>query len=198
MPVPGKCCGQCVQTKCIVNENVYDIGEKWKDPNDNCTEFSCESRNNQPVISGVQETCPDVSQCAEHLKYKDGCCMKCQLEAVSLSNCLPETLAEQVTVGYIKFNDSTHGTCTNTMPVRGISQCGGTCNSGTTFSFDTLTQKKYCKCCSPAQTKELPVELLCEDNFKYIHEIPVPISCSCSACQSDRETKVLKGIQASA
>lgn len=135
MPIPGKCCGKCVQTKCIVNEAVYDIGETWHASDDNCTEFTCESKNSQPVISGVQETCPDVSQCAESLKYKEGCCMKCKLEAISQQNCFPETLAESVTVGYIKLNDSVHGVCKNTMAVRGITQCSGNCGSGTKFNF---------------------------------------------------------------
>lgn len=138
MTVPGKCCGQCSQTKCISNDKLYDIGETWKESNDNCTEFSCESRNSQPIVSGIQEVCPDISHCAEHLKYKDGCCMKCKLEAISQKNCFPETLAESVTIGYIKVNDTVHGKCKNTMAVRGITQCSGTCSSGTKFNFCKL------------------------------------------------------------
>lgn len=74
----GKCCGDCVQVNCKIDELLYKPGEVWFSK-DNCTKFSCSKKDNQFYISSSQETCPDVSECADHLKYFKGCCQYCKL-----------------------------------------------------------------------------------------------------------------------
>jgi hypothetical protein len=135
VPVPGKCCGQCVQTKCIVGDKAYEVGETWQLPQDNCTDFKCELKNSQPVISGYKETCYDVSKCPANLIYTEGCCKKCKMEPQAQQNCFTVTLADKITVGYVKHQDPLHGVCTNNKVVRGLTQCAGSCKSGTNFSF---------------------------------------------------------------
>lgn len=60
------------------------------------------------------------------------------------------------------------------------------------FSYSaTLHQLKECDCCSVSEVRELPVELVCEDNYKLIKHFNIPSSCSCSKCGGD-EIKLLK------
>jgi hypothetical protein len=49
----------------------------------------------------------------------------------------------------------------------------------------TFNQLKTCECCSVNYVRELPVELVCDDNYKFIKNINIPESCSCSKCGAD-------------
>lgn len=118
-----------------MGDKTFEVGQNWKLPQDNCTEYKCELKNSQPVISGYKETCPDVSKCVKRLRYQDGCCTKCKLEPLSLQNCFPLTLAENVTRGYVKYQDPVHGDCKNQDVIKGITQCAGSCKSGTKLDF---------------------------------------------------------------
>lgn len=55
------------------------------------------------------------------------------MEPLSKTNCLPESLAESETLGLIQVEIPPHGKCKNINSVRGITQCYGSCNSGTKF-----------------------------------------------------------------
>lgn len=138
-PIPNKCCGACIKTKCIVDNKLYDVGAEWKSP-DNCTTFVCSINDGQTFISSMSPTCPDVSKCSPLMRYSDGCCEKCKLETLSQHNCLAESLAEKVTIGLIQTQIPPHGNCKNVNSVRGITQCSGTCKSGT--KFDPCKLKK--------------------------------------------------------
>lgn len=139
-PVPNKCCGECIKTKCVVENKLYEIGAEWTST-DNCTTFACNIKDGQTFISSMMPTCPDVSKCAPSLRYNDGCCEKCKLEPLSQLNCLPESLAESVTIGLIRTQIPPHGNCKNLSPVRGITQCSGSCHSGT--KFDPCKSAKF-------------------------------------------------------
>lgn len=90
-------------------------------------------QDDQPYISTAMETCSDVSSCPPLLRYRAGCCEKCKIETLSKHDCLPETLAESVTVAMIRVQIPPHGICKNNEAVRGITQCSGVCKSGTKF-----------------------------------------------------------------
>jgi von Willebrand factor len=130
--VPGKCCGECIKTKCVVDGKLFAIGAEWMSA-DNCTTFSCSIKDGQTFVSSMMPTCPDTSKCPPALRYTDGCCEKCKLEPLAQQNCLPESLAESVTIGLIQTVIPPHGKCSNSGPVRGITQCAGNCKSGTRF-----------------------------------------------------------------
>uniref|UniRef100_A0A1B0CRT0 VWFC domain-containing protein n=1 Tax=Lutzomyia longipalpis TaxID=7200 RepID=A0A1B0CRT0_LUTLO len=55
-----KCCGQCVQSHCKVEDEFYDLGAEWKSP-DNCTNFRCEMKDDQFYIVAEQESCPNAT-----------------------------------------------------------------------------------------------------------------------------------------
>jgi len=141
-PIPNKCCGECIKTKCVVDNKLYSIGEEWSSV-DNCTQFACNIKDGQTFISTMAPTCPDISTCSPAQRYNDGCCEKCKLEALTQHNCLPASLAESQTVGLIRIQIPGHGTCKNVNAVRGITQCSGTCSSGTKFDPCKLTGAKF-------------------------------------------------------
>lgn len=140
-PIPGKCCGECVKTKCIVDNKLYEIGQAWLSP-DNCTKYECNIKDGQTFISSSMPTCPDINSCPVLLRYKDGCCERCKMETMSQKNCMPESLAESTTVGLIQIHLPPHGTCRNTNGVRGVTECVGTCKSGT--KFDPCKLQSWC------------------------------------------------------
>ncbi|CRK93314.1 CLUMA_CG006855, isoform A [Clunio marinus] len=147
--------------------------------------FICNIKDDEIFISSMMPTCSDVSNCPPLMRYTDGCCEKCKLESLSQQNCLPESLAEKVTLGLIKTQIPPHGKCQNFEPIRGVTQCSGTCKSGTIFDPITFHQLKSCDCCSVSSVKEIAVELVCEDKYKLIKHFNVPSSCACSKCGAD-------------
>lgn len=83
----GKCCGQCIQRKCVIENKTFDVGSTWYG-NDNCTTFKCSLVGNQMVVSSSMPTCPDVSRCPKELKYFDDCCQRCRMPAEDKSKLL--------------------------------------------------------------------------------------------------------------
>lgn len=130
--IPNQCCGECIKTKCIVDNKLYNFGEKWQNENDNCTTFECDVNDGQIVIKSNKRTCPDISKCPSKKRTSDGCCEFC-IQSESLKNCLAESLSEVKTIGLIQVQLGEHGNCKNLAGVRGITECTGACNSGTKF-----------------------------------------------------------------
>lgn len=83
----GKCCGECVQEKCVLENQTYEVGATWFS-HDNCTTFKCSLLGNQMVVSSSQPTCPDISDCPTELKYFDDCCQRCKKQAEDKSKFL--------------------------------------------------------------------------------------------------------------
>lgn len=211
--IPNKCCGECIKTKCVVGNKLYEFGEKWWNDNDNCTTFECDISDGQIVIKSNKKACPDISQCPLGERMSDGCCDYCQ-QSASLKNCLAESLSEIKTIGLIQVQMAEHGNCKNLVGVRGITECTGSCKSGTKFDpckylnisllnkfnpffcIVTFYQLKECECCSVSGTRELPVELVCDDGFKFIKHVNVPADCKCNACEGATD-KILKLARAS-
>lgn len=208
--IPAKCCGECVKTKCIADNKLYEIGDTWTSE-DNCTTFECNIKDGQTLISSMMPTCPDVSTCPPSSLYTDGCCDMCKPEALSQQDCDAQSLAETETIGLIQVHMPEHGRCKNVKGVRGITHCEGACKSGTKFDtcksihqsrklcnpicFNyfpppvTFHQIKECDCCSVSGTRELPVELICDDGNKFIKNMEVPSSCACTSCGEDNISK---------
>lgn len=64
------------------------------------------------------------------------------------------------------------------------------------FFSVTFHQIKECDCCSVSQTRELPVELICDNGYKFIKNVDVPSDCECSACENAADS-ILKLARAS-
>lgn len=74
----GECCGECVQTACVVDGYTHAPDSEWFSA-DNCTSFKCLQQGKQLVISAAQPTCPDLSECPDEQKYFEDCCQRCRL-----------------------------------------------------------------------------------------------------------------------
>lgn len=204
-----------MKTKCIADNKLYEIGEVWSST-DNCTTFECNIKEGQTLITSSTSTCPDISLCAPENRYSDGCCEKCKLESLSQKNCIAEPIIATQTIGLIQEQMPSHGNCKNLDIVRGITECSGSCKSGTKFDacklmkpfflflslflhlFFPVThqQVKECDCCSVKEIREVPVELVCDDGYKYIKNLNVPADCACSACENAADN-ILKFARAS-
>uniref|UniRef100_A0A1B0DDP2 VWFC domain-containing protein n=1 Tax=Phlebotomus papatasi TaxID=29031 RepID=A0A1B0DDP2_PHLPP len=83
-----KCCGECIQSHCKVENELKELGASWKSP-DNCTTFRCEMKDDQFYIVAEQESCPNIDDCPKDRRYTKGCCVFCQPE---ISEQIPEEL----------------------------------------------------------------------------------------------------------
>lgn len=72
-----ECCGKCVQTKCLMENNLHALGDQWKSA-DNCTTFKCIEMNDVLIVTSMVETCPNVTDCPANLRYMKGCCQLCK------------------------------------------------------------------------------------------------------------------------
>uniref|UniRef100_A0A1I8MML0 Hemocytin n=2 Tax=Musca domestica TaxID=7370 RepID=A0A1I8MML0_MUSDO len=193
----NKCCGECVQTQCVLDGQLYEPKQEWKS-DDNCTTFACIEKGESLIVSSVRETCPDVSNCPAHLleDQKDSCCKICKEEPIpeNMSNCLPVSLAESETRNLVKVNAMGHGICINEKPIQGFTECMGSCNSGSKYNRETLLQDKICHCCNIKSYKSITVELTCEDGTKISKQLEIPSACGCQPCSDSSEYQVGNGI----
>lgn len=105
-------------------------------------------------------------------------------------NCLPISLSDNETLALVEILKETHGKCVNTRPIRGFTECRGTCNSGTKYNRSTLKQDKKCECCSVGKFEEISVPIKCEDGIHLTVPISVPKSCTCQACNANEELQL--------
>ncbi|OCT83927.1 hypothetical protein XELAEV_18022066mg [Xenopus laevis] len=154
--VPGKCCGKCVQTHCIMqlpDNSTYLLqpGEIMPLPGDNCTNYECVKikDNLMPVASKI--SCPKIriDECQSGTIQKDasGCCQTCIHE--------PKKCQIKQTKDIILENG-----CTSVSPVA-MSYCQGSCDSYSMYSQQTQTMQKTCTCCQERETENVTITLKC-------------------------------------
>lgn len=73
--------------------------------------------------------------------------------------------------------------------IRGLTECHGSCDSGTKYNRNTMKQDKKCNCCSIASYDELKVPVKCSDGSKQMIAVSVPKTCSCQPCNDDSKSK---------
>ncbi|KAI5101917.1 mucin-5B, partial [Silurus meridionalis] len=120
--VPGKCCGECVRTSCVVMINNVPttilINQTLSPPGDKCVKYTCQDVNGEPMTKESRKMCPDFNPdiCVPGTETSDadGCCMSCTPK----SDC---NIQKNTTV-------LTHDKCISTTPVE-ITSCGGFCGT---------------------------------------------------------------------
>ncbi|XP_031619378.1 hemocytin isoform X2 [Contarinia nasturtii] len=183
-----KCCGVCIQDKCVLDGKTYALDSTWYSK-DNCTTFKCSLLGNQLVVSSSQSTCPDVSACPKEHRYFEDCCERCKQSIEDKKSCLAISLSDSQTIGLVEMNQQPHGQCINTEPIRGFTECHGACDSGTKYNRLTMKQDKKCLCCSVASSEELKIPVKCTDGFKQTIAVSVPKTCNCKPCEEDESHK---------
>lgn len=74
----GKCCGDCVQDKCVFDGVLYEADKTWQS-NDSCITHKCEQQGKQLVVTTMMPTCPVITDCPPELKYFENCCERCKI-----------------------------------------------------------------------------------------------------------------------
>ncbi|XP_077148800.1 intestinal mucin-like protein [Ranitomeya variabilis] len=81
--LPDECCGQCVQTACIITiKNITKIlqpGQTWTEPDNYCSYYECVSTQNKIELVHKVKVCQNTT-CAlgsEYEKIEGQCCGEC-------------------------------------------------------------------------------------------------------------------------
>ncbi|XP_075921448.1 uncharacterized protein LOC116939926 isoform X2 [Petromyzon marinus] len=163
----------CVPRKdiCLYKEEMYQIGQTWNKPGNNCTQFICTSINELAVVEEKTIVCKefDITNCIKDTVTTDeyGCCKTCSIPklacrifemdaTVSRPRCEPKNIT--------------------------LSTCEGTCASRTYFDTKTMNMASTCDCCKPQATEERTAVLDCKGvktpiQYTYIK------SCECKLCK---------------
>ncbi|XP_043259225.1 hemocytin isoform X1 [Colletes gigas] len=181
----GECCGKCRQTSCVAGDILYEAGATWSSA-DNCTSYMCMDQRDQLSVSSSSTVCPDITNCPEASIYTQNCCKMCNLTSHNLKvdQCAADVLDPQSTIGMFRVKHRVHGYCKNIVPIEGITECRGKCESTTYFDTDNWSQTTNCQCCQPTDHRGLIVELMCEDYKMLKKRVIMPVSCSCSSCDA--------------
>uniref|UniRef100_A0A8D2IUY1 Uncharacterized protein n=1 Tax=Varanus komodoensis TaxID=61221 RepID=A0A8D2IUY1_VARKO len=163
----GKCCGACVQVACVAKLSsgtvAIEVGETYKDPKDNCTQYRCTRSSDQFVLSHAVIPCQafDPSNCVPGTirTTPDGCCETCAL----LSHDCGIKLKNQ----HIIYNS-----CKSAFPIM-VPSCKGSCNTYSVYSFVTHKMEHGCTCCRATKYHEVRVDLICSRRkrikYTYLH-----------------------------
>lgn len=73
----GQCCGECIQTKCRADGELYNVGNMWKSK-DGCTFSECVQKGDSVSISSYKKTCPELKNCPKEKTYIKDCCSYCK------------------------------------------------------------------------------------------------------------------------
>lgn len=78
----GQCCGECVQTKCKFNGNIYEIGSMWKSV-DTCSFYQCTQNEFGVKITSYKKACPKLDPCLSGKYFTKDCCRYCEQEDIT-------------------------------------------------------------------------------------------------------------------
>lgn len=74
----GQCCGECVKSRCSMNNATYEMGAMWKSA-DSCTFYECSSSTAE--ITSYKKSCPVVQNCPSNRLTIKECCPYCESDS---------------------------------------------------------------------------------------------------------------------
>uniref|UniRef100_A0A673I3N1 Intestinal mucin-like protein n=1 Tax=Sinocyclocheilus rhinocerous TaxID=307959 RepID=A0A673I3N1_9TELE len=169
------CCGKCVQTHCIVNNNGVDKILKVKSDvkGSGCDRITCIKVNGQFITDKYTVQCPpfNISNCQPGTVQRspDGCCHVC---VDQIKGCQVKTIRD-----YINHND-----CQSEKRMD-LTFCGGDCTS---FSRYTEPGLSSCSCCQATRSSNRTVNLGCVNGHIVTHTYIHVEECSCSTTNCHR------------
>ncbi|XP_071561739.1 hemocytin [Temnothorax nylanderi] len=187
-PEDGKCCGECKQAFCVLEDTLYAPGMTWSS-DDNCTTYTCMETNGEQLSLAVSPAaCPDVTDCPDKLIYHDQCCKRCNI-STNIKDQVKETceaifMDANSTVGMLVVNHPLFGKCKNVDAIEGVKRCSGSCQSSTFFDNENWNQVNDCHCCQVKEYMGIVANLICEDGRRLRKQLTIPRSCSCQNCAS--------------
>ncbi|KAB0358022.1 hypothetical protein FD754_002178 [Muntiacus muntjak] len=166
------CCeiGYCEPRTCLFNNNDYEVGASFADPNNPCISYSC---HNTGFIAMVQD-CPKQTWCAEEDRVYDStkCCYTCK------PNCRSSPV--NVTVNY--------NGCKKKVK---MARCTGECKKTIKYDYDLFQLKNSCLCCQEENYEYREIDLDCPDGGTIPYRYRHIITCSClDICQQSTTSTV--------
>lgn len=77
----GQCCGECIQTHCLFNNQTYKPGDVWRSE-DNCLFYECaeilDEENVGVKVSSYKKACPELENCPPDQVVVRDCCPTCE------------------------------------------------------------------------------------------------------------------------
>ncbi|XFF77608.1 hypothetical protein AB1E18_003827 [Capra hircus] len=138
------CCeiGYCEPRTCLFNNNDYEVGASFADPNNPCISYSC---HNTGFVAVVQD-CPKQTWCAEEDRVYDStkCCYTCK------PNCRSSSV--NVTVNYNGCKKKVE-----------MARCTGECKKTIKYDYDIFQLKNSCLCCQEENYEYREIDLDCPD-----------------------------------
>ncbi|KAF4010351.1 hypothetical protein G4228_001649 [Cervus hanglu yarkandensis] len=166
------CCeiGYCEPRTCFFNNNDYEVGASFADPNNPCISYSC---HNTGFVAVVQD-CPKQTWCAEEDRVYDStkCCYTCK------PNCRSSSV--NVTVNY--------NGCKKKVK---MARCTGECKKTIKYDYDLFQLKNSCLCCQEENYEYREIDLDCPDGGTIPYRYRHIITCSClDICQQSTTSTV--------
>ncbi|XP_076011720.1 intestinal mucin-like protein [Genypterus blacodes] len=170
--VAGKCCGKCVQKKCIFSmpdktTKVIEVNGTYVTPGDKCVKYTCEKIGDQFVTKEVQHNCPPFNpldcEPGTETTDSDGCCKTCKPKKM----CEVKSKETVIEVNGCK-----------SLPVN-ITSCAGQCGSSSIYSAKANAIMHQCECCQETKTSTKKVELRCANGSKRISTYIFVEACRC-------------------
>nr|XP_046254824.1 intestinal mucin-like protein [Scatophagus argus] len=188
--VSNQCCGQCVQTSCIVtlsNSSTYTLkpGTVFTPPGEPCLTFECVKIANQYITVEAKIVCPlfNPDECIPGTETiaPDGCCHVC----------IPKNCSCSVTNTNVYVESQG---CYSKEKVN-ITSCSGACDTFTFYSIEMSTLQHTCSCCQELATSEQQIQLVCPDNTEITYTYTHIEDCGCLKTECsvlDRSQKSVK------
>ncbi|XP_064194054.1 mucin-5AC-like [Anguilla rostrata] len=172
--MPGQCCGNCVQTSCVImlpDKSTYAIkpNETFNEPLNKCVKYACVKTGDLYITTEAKTICPDYhsEDCIPGTEViaPGGCCHVC----------VPKYKLCTVTKtsSYIQSDD-----CQSIKPVE-MTTCGGSCATYSMYSSQAKGLQRQCSCCQETDTNMKEVEMICPNGTYFRHSYINIEKCGC-------------------
>ncbi|KAG5848633.1 hypothetical protein ANANG_G00100690, partial [Anguilla anguilla] len=172
--MPGQCCGNCVQTSCVImlpDKSTYAIkpNETFNEPLNKCVKYACVKTGDLYITTEAKTICPDYhsEDCIPGTEViaPGGCCHVC------VPKYKPCTVTK--TSSYIQSDD-----CQSIKPVE-MTTCGGSCATYSMYSSQAKGLQRQCSCCQETDTNMKEVEMICPNGTYFRHSYINIEKCGC-------------------
>ncbi|KAJ8333867.1 hypothetical protein SKAU_G00411860 [Synaphobranchus kaupii] len=160
--MPGQCCGNCVQTSCVIvlsDKSTYAIepNETFNDPVNKCVKYECAKTGDLYISTGAKTVCPDY--------HAEDCIL---VRVPKYKPCIVTKTSSYV------LSDG----CQSMKPVE-MTSCGGSCETYSMYSSQAKNIQRQCSCCQEIDTNMKEVEMICPNGTNYRHSYINIEKCGC-------------------
>jgi len=201
-PDHKQCCGQCVQTHCIVDGKLLEVGQSIPASDAPCFNLKCETSKTADGKTaftvkkypkyGLCPPTPCEEECLIPDPKTEGCCQKCKphCHPTNKTECSPKNIfaTPEQSKGFVKIIKNGK-VCVNKNALADLKECAGLCPS-LTYVESTNGGSKHagkCSCCAPEATKPRKILLTCSDLSVIPYTYHEPSACKCHLSSCDKK-----------